>query len=179
MVLFMQGKKPEEATIDEVLAAIEFVDKKNREGHIRRFTGNDYTKDLESGNVVMSQAYSGDVIQLQKTKKNLRFSIPEQGAVLWSDNMMIPQKPRTAYGAETFINYVYEPEVAAKIAAEVNYVTPVKGVKEVLAKSDPKLAEDPLIFPDSETLGRLSGYPNLTVEEEQQMNEAYEQVVGG
>ena len=91
---------------------------------------------------------------------------------------MIPQKPRTAYGAEVFMNYVYEPEVAAKIAAYVNYVTPVKGTKPILAKQDPKLAEDPLIFPDSDTLSRLSGYPNLSVEEEQQMNEAFEQVVG-
>jgi spermidine/putrescine transport system substrate-binding protein len=123
----------------------------------------------------MSQAYSGDVIQLQKTKKNLRFSIPEQGAVLWSDNMMIPQKPRTAYGAETFINYVYEPEVAAKIAAEVNYVTPVKGVKEVPRQERPQAREDP--SSSRRRTCRLSGYPNLSVEEEQQMN-ALRAVVG-
>ena len=79
----------------------------------------------------MAQAYSGDVIQLTADNANLKFSIPEQGAILWSDNMMIPQKPRTAYGAEVFMNYVYDPEVAAKIAAYVNYVPPVKGVKEI------------------------------------------------
>jgi spermidine/putrescine transport system substrate-binding protein len=92
--------------------------------------------------------------------------------------MMIPQKPRTAYGAEVFMNYVYDPEVAAKIAAYVNYVTPVKGVKEILAKSDPEIAENPLIFPDAETRGRLSEHTPLTVEEEQQMNEAFQGVVG-
>ena len=150
----------------------------NREGHIRKFTGNDYTGDLTRGNIALAQAYSGDVIQLQADNKNLRFSIPEQGAILWSDNMMIPQKPRTAYGAEVFMNYVYDPEVAAKIAAYVNYVTPVKGTQDILAKQDPKLAEDPLIFPSAEDVSRLSGYPNLSVEEEQQMNEAFEQVVG-
>jgi spermidine/putrescine transport system substrate-binding protein len=178
MVLFLQGKRPDQATIDDVLAAIEFVDEKNREGHIRRFTGNDYTQDLTRGNIAMAHAYSGDVIQLQSDNPNLRFAIPEQGAVLWSDNMMIPQGANTPYGAEVFMNYVYEPEVAAKIAAYVNYVTPVKGTQEILARQDPKLAEDPLIFPTAEDVARLSGYPNLSVEEEQQMNEAFEQVVG-
>jgi spermidine/putrescine transport system substrate-binding protein len=162
-----------------VLGAIEYVDEQNRKGHIRKFTGNDYTGDLTRGNIAMAQAYSGDVIQLTADNANLKFSIPEQGAVLWSDNMMIPQKPRTAYGAEVFMNYVYEPEVAAKIAAYVNYVTPVKGTREILAKTEPKLAEDPLIFPSAQDVSRLSGYPNLSVEEEQQMNEAFEQVVGG
>ena len=45
------------------------------------------------------------------------------------------------------MNYVYDPEVAAKIAAYVNYISPVKGAKEILAKTDPKLANNPLIFP--------------------------------
>jgi spermidine/putrescine transport system substrate-binding protein len=178
MVLFLRGMRPEEASIDDVLSAVDFIDEQNRKGHIRKFTGNDYTGDLTRGNIAMAQAYSGDVIQLQADNPNLRFSIPEQGAILWSDNMMIPQKPRTAYGAEVFMNFVYEPEVAARIAAYVNYVTPVKGTQEILARTDPKLAEDPLIFPTSEDVARLSGYPNLSVEEEQQMNEAFEQVVG-
>jgi spermidine/putrescine transport system substrate-binding protein len=178
MVLFMQGKRPEDATIDDIIAAVEYIDEQNRKGHIRRFTGNDYTGDLQRGNIAMAQAYSGDVIQLQADKKSLKFSIPEEGAILWSDNMMIPQEPRTAYGAEVFMNYVYEPEVAAKIAAYVNYVPPVKGTREILARSEPKLAEDPLLFPTPDDIARLSGYPNISVEEEQQMNEAFEKVAG-
>ncbi len=179
LVLLMDGKKPSEATIDDIVAAVEKVEEQNRNGQIRRFTGNDYTSDLTKGNVVMCMAYSGDMIQLKADNPELDFVIPEEGAILWSDNMLIPQKPRTAYGAEQFMNYVYDPEVAARIAAYVNYVTPVEGTKEILAAKDPKLAENPLIFPDEETLGRLSGYPNLTVEEEQQMNESFQAVVGG
>jgi spermidine/putrescine transport system substrate-binding protein len=177
-VLFMDGIKPADANIDQILAAIEKVDEQNRNGHIRRFTGNDYTTDLTKGNVVMAMAYSGDMIQLKADNPDLDFVIPEEGAILWSDNMVIPQKPRTAFGAETFMNYVYDPEVAARIAAYVNYVTPVDGAKEILAAEDPELAENPLIFPDQDTLSRLSGYPNLTLEEEQQMNEAFQAVTG-
>jgi spermidine/putrescine transport system substrate-binding protein len=178
MVLLMQGKRPDQATLDDIKGAIEFIDEQNRKGHIRRFTGNDYTKDLAGGNIAMAQAYSGDVIQLQADNAALRLSIPEEGAILWSDNMMIPQKPRTAYGAEVFMNYVYDPEVAAKIAAYVNYVPPVKGAQEVLARTNPELADNALIFPSASDISRLSGYPNLSVEEEQEMNETFEQVVG-
>jgi spermidine/putrescine transport system substrate-binding protein len=179
LVLRMEGKDSSKATIDELMAAVETVDEQNRNGQIRRFTGNDYTTDLTKGNLVMAVAYSGDMIQLQSDNPDLDFTIPEDGAVIWSDNMVIPQKPRTAYGAEQFMNYVYDPEVAARIAAYVNYVTPVAGAQEVLAEKDPETAENPLIFPDEATLSRLSGYPNLTVEEEQQMNEAFQAVVGG
>ena len=91
---------------------------------------------------------------------------------------MIPQKARTPFGAETFMNYVYDPEVAGRIAEYVNYVPPVKGVQEILTAKDPELGENPLIFPDEATLGRLSGYPNISVEEEQQMNEQFQQVTG-
>jgi spermidine/putrescine transport system substrate-binding protein len=161
-----------------VLQAIEKIDEQNRKGQIRRFTGNDYTGDLTKGNVVMSVAYSGDLIQLKADNPDLDFVIPEEGAVLWSDNMMIPKKAANPYAAEVFMDYVYQPEVAAKIAAYVNYVTPVDGAQEVLEKRDPKLANDPLIFPSRQDRERLSAYPNLTVEEEQQVNEAFAAVEG-
>jgi spermidine/putrescine transport system substrate-binding protein len=178
LIMFMQGKNPAEATIDDVLAANEELDKQNRAGQIRKFTGNEYTTDLAKGNVFMAAAWSGDMVQLKADNPDLDFVIPEEGGMLWSDNMMIPQKAPSPYGAEVVMNYVYEPEVAAKIAAYVNYVSPVKGVKDILAKSDPDVAENPLIFPDSETRGRLSEHTPLTVEEEQQMNEAFQGVVG-
>ena len=179
LVMLMDGKKPEEATIDDIMAAIEKIEEQNKNGQIRRFTGNDYVNEITSGNTIMSMAYSGDMIQLKADNPDLDFVIPEEGAVLWSDNMIIPQKPRSAYGAERFMNYVYEPEVAARIAEYVNYVTPVDGVKEILEAKDEKLSQNELIFPSPETLERLSGYPNLSVEEEQQMNEAFQAVVGG
>jgi spermidine/putrescine transport system substrate-binding protein len=50
---------------------------------------------------------------------------------------------------------VYDPKVAAKLAAYINYVTPVKGTKEELAKTDPDLANNQLIFPTEETLSQV------------------------
>jgi spermidine/putrescine transport system substrate-binding protein len=53
------------------------------------------------------------------------------------------------------MNYVYDPKVAAILAASINYVTPVKGAKEELAKTDPKTASNELIFPSDETLSKV------------------------
>ena len=182
LILLSQGKKPEDAKIEDILAASEELDKINRSGQIRKFTGNDYTTDLAKGNVVMSFAWSGDMVQLKADNPDLEFVVPEEGGMLWSDNMMIPQKAPHPYGAEVAMNWFYEPEVAAKIAAYVNYVTPVKGVQEILAADKDKevaaLAENTLIFPDASIDARLHGFPDLDVDAEQQMNEAFAGVTG-
>jgi spermidine/putrescine transport system substrate-binding protein len=178
LVMLMNGVKPEEAKLDDVMAAIDKVDEANRAGQIRRFTGNDYTTDLTKGNVVICMAYAADLIQLKADNADLDFVVPEQGAVRWSDNMMIPKGAAHPYGAEVWMNYVYEPDVAAKITAYVGSITPVKGVQPLVEKIDPDLASNPLVFPDDETQARLSGYPNLTSAEERQMNERFATVTG-
>ena len=96
--------------------------------------------------------------------------------MLFTDNMMIPQKSEHPYAAETMMNYVYDPQVAATIAAYVNYIPPVKGVKEILAKQDPKLASNPLIFPPDDV--KLHPYPALSSADERRMQEAMAQVTG-
>jgi spermidine/putrescine transport system substrate-binding protein len=178
LMILASGKKTEDATIDDVLTAIDKIDQQNKKGQIRRFTGNDYTTDLAKGNVWAAVAYSGDIFQLKSDNPKLEFLIPQEGAMLWTDNMMMPQKPPHPYAAETMMNYVYDPKVAAKIAAFVNYVTPVQGAQAEMQKIDPKLATNELIFPTAATRAKLHPYVNLTPAEERQMNEAMQKVVG-
>ena len=177
-LLMRAGKRPEDATIDDVLGAIEEIDAENRKGQIRRFTGNDYTTDLAKGNLWICQAYSGDIVQLQADNPDVAFIIPEEGGTIWTDNMQIPKTSTNQYAAEVMMNYAYDPEVAAKIAAYVGFVSPVVGTREKLAESDPEMADDPLMFPDEATLANLHPYVNLNEDEEKQMNEAMQAVVG-
>jgi spermidine/putrescine transport system substrate-binding protein len=177
-VLLGDGVDASKATIDQILGAIDKIDKANRDGQFRRFTGNDYTTDLAKGNVWLSLAYSGDLIQLQSDNPDLRFAYPEEGAMLFTDNMMMPAKVEHPYAAETMMNYVYEPEVAAKIAAYVNYIPPVKGVQEIFEKTDPKLAKNELIFPPQDVAANLHPYPALSTADERKMQEAMAQVTG-
>ena len=179
LVMLMDGIKPEEATLDQVMAAIDKIEEANDAGQIRRFTGNDYTTDLTKGNVAIAMAYAADLIQLKADNADLDFAVPEEGAVRWSDNMMIPAEAEHPYGAEVWMNYVYEPEIAAKITAYVGSISPVDGIQELVAKTAPDLAENPLVFPDAETQARLSGYPNLSPADERAMNERFAQVTGG
>jgi len=178
LVMLGQGKDPSTATLDDVLTAIEKIDEENRKEQIRQFTGNDYTKGLASGDLWVTVAFSGDVVQLQADNPELEFIIPEEGAAIAVDNMMLPQKPPNPYTAETMMNFVYDPVVAARIAAEVNYVTPVKGAKEELAKTDPETAENPLIFPSPEDLKKLRPFPTLSLEDEREATEAMQKVTG-
>jgi spermidine/putrescine transport system substrate-binding protein len=177
-VLLGDGIDASKATLDQLLGAIEKIDKANKEGQFRKFTGNDYTQPLAKGDIWVALAYSGDLVQLQSDNPDLRFSYAEEGCPLFTDNMMMPAEVAHPYAAETMMNYVYQPDVAAKIAAYVNYISPVKGVKEVLLKQDPKLAENPLIFPPEDVAKRLHPYPALSPKDEQTMQEAMAKVVG-
>jgi spermidine/putrescine transport system substrate-binding protein len=177
-VLLGEGIDPTHAKIDQILAAIDKISKANDAGQFRRFTGNDYTTDLAKGNVWVALAYSGDLVQLQSDNPNLRFAYPDEGAMFFTDNMMIPAKAEHVYAAETMMNFVYEPEIAAKIALYVNYLSPVKGVKELVEKQDPKLANNPLVFPSDAILNKLHPYPALSDADERTMKEAMAQVTG-
>ncbi len=147
LTLLLDGRDPTTAPVDDYLAAIEKLGEANAAGQFRRFTGNDYTTDLAKGNIAIAMAYSGDVVQLQSDNPKLRFVYPEEGGLLASDNMMIPAKASHPYAAETMMNFVYEPEIAAKICAWVNYISPVEGVKEILAKDSPEARRRPVDLP--------------------------------
>src|SRR4029078_1491505 len=115
-VMLGMGVDSSKATLDQILAAIEKIDKANQSGQFRRFTGNDYATDLTKGNVWVALAYSGDLVQLQSDNPDLEFAYPDEGAMFFTDNMMIPAKAEHIYAAEAMMNFVYEPAIAAKIA---------------------------------------------------------------
>ena len=177
-VLVGDGVDASKATLDQLLGAIEKLDKANQDGQFRRFTGNDYTTDLAKGNVALSMAYSGDVVSLQSDNPDLRFAYPEEGNMIFTDELMMPTGVENAYAAETMMNYLYEPEVAATLAAYINYISPVNGAKEVLMEQDPEIAENELIFPPAEVQERFQSYPTLEPADERAMQEAMAKVTG-
>jgi spermidine/putrescine transport system substrate-binding protein len=177
-VLLGMGIDPTTAKIDQILSAIEKIQQASDAGQFRRFTGNDYSTDLTKGNIWVALAYSGDLVQLQSDNPDLKFVYPEEGAMTFTDNMMIPAKAEHVYAAEAMMNYLYEPEVAAKLAIYVNYLSPVKGVKEIVDKTDPDIANNPLIFPPDEIRAKLHSYPSLSDTDERTMKEAMAKVTG-
>ena len=170
------------STFDEVSAAFDKLDKANKAGQVRAFTGNDYLDDLNSGNFAACVAWSGDVLQLSKDNPSVRFVIPEEGGTSWYDSMIWVKGSENSDSVAAFLDYVYDPVNAARITASVQYISPVVGVQEELAKSaDPEiaaLAEDPLLFPDDATLARLQTWGAIAEEEEAQFDEAFSAITG-
>jgi spermidine/putrescine transport system substrate-binding protein len=154
LVVLANGDDPSKITDDSFKRAMDKLKQAVDSGHVRQFTGNDYSGMLAKGDLHAAFAWSGDVVQLQLDNKHLKYDLPTTGGAIWTDNMLIP-KGGDVYTASVYMNYVYDPAVAAKIAAYVNYICPVAGAKEVLAKTDPELANNPLIFPPKSLLDRV------------------------
>jgi len=178
LVSAWQGANPEKATLDEYMKAIDAVQEQVDSGQVRGFTGNEYIKDLPKGDSWVIFGWSGDAVQLKADNPNIDFVLPESGGMLWTDNMQIPVGAPHAYTAEKFIDYVYQPEVQAPIEAYINYICPVNGTKEVLAKTDASLAENPLIFPDAQVFANTYIFRDLPPDEELQLNEAFQKLIG-
>jgi spermidine/putrescine transport system substrate-binding protein len=178
VVAAWQGADPEKASVDEFMEAIDKIQEGVDSGQIRGFTGNEYTKDITKGDSWVIIGWSGDAVQLKADNPNVEFVVPESGGHLWTDNMQIPVGAPAAYTAQKFIDFVYRPEVQADIAEYVNYICPVTGVKEILAERDPALAENQLIFPDDQFLENTFIFRGLKPEEEQELDEAFQQVIG-
>ena len=172
------GHDPEKATVDQFMEAIDKIGEAAESGQIRGFTGNEYTKDITKGDSWVIIGWSGDAVQLQADNPNIQFVVPETGGHLWTDNMQIPVGAPAAFTAQKFIDFVYRPEVQADIAEYVNYICPVKGVKEILTERDPELASNQLIFPDDAFLENTFIFRPLEPEEEQEIDEAFQQVLG-
>jgi len=156
MGLVMEANGDDPTKVDDASfdRAYKRIEKAVKNDQIRQFTGNDYTGPLSKGDLAACMSWSGDVVQLTADNKNLEWNLADSGGMIWTDNMLIPTGG-DAYTASTFMNFVYDPKIAAQIAAYVNYVSPVKGAKEELAKIDPKLANNQLVFPDADTLSKV------------------------
>lgn len=178
-MLKVTGADPGDFDDDEWGVAVDRLQEVVASEQIRSFTGNDYTQDLAAGNIVACEAWSGDVLQLQFDNPDIKFVAPEEGLSIWSDNMLIPNLATHQANAEQWIDYYYEPEVAAKLAAWVNYICPVQGAQQEMEKIDPSLVDNELIFPGDEMLASTFDFMPLDEQQSQQYEGDFANVTGG
>jgi spermidine/putrescine transport system substrate-binding protein len=160
-LLRMEGADPEKFSGDEWSQAIDRLRGVVRAGQVRAFTGNEYIQDLTAGNIVACEAWSGDVIQAQFDNPDIKFVVPEEGLAIWSDNMLVPNMATHQGNAEKWIDYYYDPKVAAKLAAWVNYICPVEGAREEMTKIDKSLVDNKLIFTSEKDLQNTFAFMSL------------------
>jgi spermidine/putrescine transport system substrate-binding protein len=155
LVMFANGDDPAKVTDASFDRAIARLQKAVDSGQIRQFYGQNYSDAFARGDLAATIAWSGDVVQLQLANKHLRWNLPSDGGEIFTDNMMIP-KGGEVYTASVYMNFVYDPTIAARIEDYVNYICPVVGAKEILLKQDPAIANNNLIFPTQEMLNNVS-----------------------
>jgi spermidine/putrescine transport system substrate-binding protein len=178
MVLLAMGKDPANFTDADYEAAIKELQSAKDAGQFKGFTGNEYTSGLASGEIAACLAWTGDVVQLKADNPKLGYALPSTGHMLWSDNFVIPNLAKHKKNAETLINYYYDPEVFADVAAYVNYIPPVEGTREVLTAADPDIAGNELILPSEEVRSRSHVFRGLSEEEETNYNEQFQSLIG-
>ncbi len=145
-------------------------------GHVRAFTGNEYLADFASQDTWAAIVWSGDLAS--SAGENDVFVYPEEGSMIWTDNMLIPKGAKNKYTAELMINWVYDVARAARLANWVYYISPVKGVEEAILELDPELEGNELLFPPAAVTEKQHEQPNWDEDTEAQVNELFADLTG-
>lgn len=177
-ILKMIGANPEKFSQTDWENGLDELKKAVAAGQFRRFTGNDYVDDLNAGNIVACEAWSGDVIAMQFDNPHIKWVVPEEGLMIWADNMMVPNKADHKGNAEALMNYYYEPEVAATVSAWVNYICPVEGAQQAMEKIDKTLVNNDLIFPSADFLSKTMLFADLDQKTARTYDTQFTQAIG-
>jgi spermidine/putrescine transport system substrate-binding protein len=175
LVMLAEGVDPAEASAEQWLDAIDKIKAAADSGQIRKFTGNEYTEDLTAGNIVAAIGWSGDASIIEN--ENAEWRMPTEGCTQWMENMVIPVGAPNTAAALAWMDFVYQPEVAVDITEYVEYISPVQGVKELLAKRGSDLAQSDIVFPTAQFTSKCTG--QNTPPDLERVNEAWQEVLTG
>jgi spermidine/putrescine transport system substrate-binding protein len=149
MALFALKKDPNSTNDSDLDDAKNYlIDLKKK---IKQITS-DYQDPLKGGELLLSQAYSGDVFTIQADNPKIEYIIPTSGAFSWVDSMAIPKGAGHPKNAEAFMNYILEPKVGAALTNFVNYGSPNKAAEPFINKD---ILDNPLIYPSAADLAKL------------------------
>jgi spermidine/putrescine transport system substrate-binding protein len=170
----------EQFTDEQFMAGLDVLQQQVDSGQVKQVKGNSYKEDLINEQAWAAIAWSGDIFQINAEEGDKwEFALPDTGGTLWSDNLLIPYTASNPTGAKALMDYYYRPDVAAEVAAYVNYICPVQGAKQEMEKIDPELAASPWIFPTDEILEQAYVFRALTPEEQVQYTDAFGRVIQG
>ncbi|NYF10377.1 spermidine/putrescine transport system substrate-binding protein [Leifsonia sp. AK011] len=163
---------------EEYGEAIAVLEEHVTSGQIFGIKGNEYMQDFIAGDAIAGICWSGDitVLNAEVGYERFKFALPDTGGTLWGDTFVVPMGSTRKANAEALMNYYYEPEVAAEVAAWVNYITPVAGAAEAAAELFPEVAENQLIFPDEATLAQSHIFRTLNAADDQAFNNEFQRV---
>jgi spermidine/putrescine transport system substrate-binding protein len=181
LLMLADGKDITKPTYADAQPSFDRLDKALSDGTIKGVNGNEYVNDLAAGNLAAAFAWSGDVAQIAESNPDIKFAVPESGGTLWADNFMIPYTTDNQKLATEFINFFYDPHNAAVLAAYIQYISPVEGVADELAKMGgkaAKLVDNPLVNPSDEFLNQVHIFGPLDNAQEVLFDKRFAQITG-
>ncbi len=128
---------------------------------------------MESGEYAFATYYAGDYELMSENNPDLAFTFPEEGVNTFYDAMCIPTASQNKKGAEAFINFMLEPEIALANAEFIYYATPNKAVLE---NEDYALSNSEAIYP--ENVPNAQEFHNLPTDTLQYMNNLWMKIKG-
>jgi putrescine transport system substrate-binding protein len=140
-----------EAAFHQVRPYIRYVDSSAR-----------FRSDLANGEICMATGASGDLLQSQAlareagTGVEVRYVIPEEGALLWVDLLAIPADAPNVDAAHRLIDYLLEPAVIAAVTNASKFAHANRHAMKFVAA---EVASNPLIFPPDSVRARLRLVP--------------------
>ena len=158
--LMKVGADPQRSSVYDWSEAADALREQRDSGVVKDYYDQEYLQALQRGDLWITQAWSGDIFQAnQLGHPELEFVTPDEGAMLWTDNLMIPLHAQHPADAMTYMDFVYRPDVAAMIADWVWYITPVPASRPIIREryGNDVVADSPLVFPESVSLDEPTG----------------------
>lgn len=97
-----------------------------------------------AGEAALSLAWAGDAEYCMKENPDLAYVIPAEGSNIFFDSMAIPKNCKNKAGAESFINFMCKPEIAAKNAEYIGYSSPITKARELMGEA----GQSEVAYPD-------------------------------
>lgn len=99
---------------------------------IANFDSSDFHTSLSTGQTVAAQGWNGQFAGAAAENADIAFVVPKEGAFRYVDNWAIPKGAREKALAETFIDFLLRPEVAAKLVNLKRYASPNEAAKKLI-----------------------------------------------
>ncbi|WP_190394206.1 polyamine ABC transporter substrate-binding protein [Nocardiopsis quinghaiensis] len=187
--LLANGVTPADSTREDWEAAADKLREQRDSGVVRAYYEQDYIQPLTTGDLWMTMAWSGDIYQQNaEAGTNLKFVIPDEGATLWTDNLMIPYTTQAPVDAVELMNFLYEPEIATGLTEYIGYISPVPRAQGTMAEwadteeEDERaealreMSESALVFPGEGDYQKLHNYVALEPDQQGEFSSLFQAV---
>ncbi len=102
-----------------------------------------------NGQAVLSWGWQIDALAASETNPAVAYVLPEEGALLWGDNLGIPANSPNHDVAELFINFMLRPEIHAEYANTAYMAIPNDAALPLIK---PEIVNNRMIFPSDEDM---------------------------